>query len=260
MNNIKGIYTIWWRDILRFWRDKPRIVGAVAQPALFLFVLGVGLSKGLGGAAAGGRGGIVAPGGVNYVTFIYPGIIGMTVLFTSIFSAMSIIWDREFGFLKEVMVAPISRWAVAVGKALGGSTVATLQGTIILLFAPILKVKLTPLMIVEMWLLMLLISFTLTSLGIVIAARMKLMEGFQMIMNFFLMPMFFLSGAMFPLQNLPAWMKALVEIDPLSYGVDILRYTVIGVNQYPIWRDLTVLIGLAVVMISLAVWQFGTTE
>jgi ABC-2 type transport system permease protein len=265
MNNLIGIYTIWWRDVLRFWRDKPRIVGAVAQPALFLFVLGVGLSKGLGGgmasiAARGAGAGGSPTGGVDYVTFIYPGIIGMTLLFTSIFSAISIIWDREFGFLKEVMVAPLSRWAVAVGKALGGSTVATLQGTLILLFAPIIGVSLPLLTILKLFLLMFLTSFTLTSLGIVIAARMKTMEGFQMIMNFFMMPMFFLSGALFPLSNLPQWMKALVRIDPLSYGVDILRYTVIGINQYPVWQDLAVLGGLALVMISLAVYQFGKTE
>jgi ABC-2 type transport system permease protein len=265
MSNLIGIYTIWWRDVLRFWRDKPRIVGAIAQPALFLFVLGVGLSKGLGGgmtsigARATGAGGSLT-GGVDYVTFIYPGIIGMTVLFTSIFSAISIIWDREFGFLKEVMVAPLSRWAVAVGKALGGSTVATLQGTLILLFAPIIGVSLSLLTILKLFLLMFLTSFTLTSLGIVIAARMKTMEGFQMIMNFFMMPMFFLSGALFPLSNLPQWMKVLVRVDPLSYGVDILRYTVIGINQYPVWQDLAVLSGLAVIMISLAVYQFGKTE
>lgn len=200
------------------------------------------------------------PGGFNYVTFIFPGIIGMTVLFTSIFSAISIIWDREFGFLKEVMVAPLSRWAVTIGKALGGSTVAMLQGTLILLFAPLLKVSLTPIMFVQMILLMFLTSFALTSLGIVIAARMKSMEGFQMIMNFFLMPMFFLSGAMFPLQNLPTWMNAIVQINPLSYSVDIMRYTVIGVNTYPIWRDISVIIGFGLIMVGLAVYEFGRTE
>ncbi|MFH1736699.1 MAG: ABC transporter permease [Actinomycetota bacterium] len=258
MNNLIGIYTIWWRDIIRFWRDKPRIIGAVAQPALFLFVFGVGLSKGLGGAM--GSGGTVIGGKFDYVTFIFPGIIGMTVLFTSIFSAISIIWDREFGFLKEVMVAPLSRWAVTIGKALGGSTVAMFQGTLILLFAPLLKVSLTPLKFTQMMGLMFITSFALTSLGIVIAARMKSMEGFQMIMNFFLMPMFFLSGAMFPLQNLPGWMKVLVEINPLSYSVDIMRYTVIGVNTYPIWRDLAVIVGFGVVMVGLAVFEFGRTE
>lgn len=260
MNNLVGIYTVWLRDVKRFWRDKPRIIGAIAQPALFLFILGTGLSKGLSQAFTGGRAAMFLPGVKDYITFMYPGIIGMTILFTSMFSAISIIWDREFGFLKEVMVAPISRWAVAVGKALGGSTVALFQGTIMLAFAPLLKVSLTPMIVIKMLGLMFLISFSLTSLGIVVAARMKSMEGFQMIMNFLMMPMFFLSGAMFPLRGLPTWMDYLVKIDPLSYGVDIMRYVVIGLNQYPISRDLAVIVGFGAVMITLAVIEFGRQE
>lgn len=260
MNNLVGIYTVWLRDVIRFWRDKPRILGAIAQPALFLFILGTGLSGGFSKAFADGRADQFLPGVKNYITYMYPGIIGMTVLFTGIFAAISIIWDREFGFLKEILVAPISRWSVAVGKALGGSTVAMIQGSIMLVFAPVIGVTLTPLIVVELIPLMFLVSFAMTSLGIVVAARMKSMEGFQMIMNFLLMPMFFLSGAFFPLRGLPEWMDLLVKINPLSYGVDIMRYVVIGVNQYPVERDLIVLVAFSVVMMGLAMFQFGRTE
>lgn len=260
MNNLVGIYTVWFRELKRFWRDKPRIIGAIAQPALFLFILGTGLSGGFSKAFAGGQAAQFLPGVKDYITYMYPGIIGMTVLFTGIFSAVSIIWDREFGFLKEILVAPVSRWAVAVGKALGGSTVAMLQGTIMLLFAPLVGVSLTPLIVLELIPLLFLVSFSMTSVGIAVAARMKSMEGFHMIMNFLLMPMFFLSGALFPLRGLPAWMDVLVKIDPLTYGVDIMRYIVIGFNEYPIERDLIVMIVFSVAMMTLAVIQFSRTE
>lgn len=260
MSDLIGVYTIWLRDIKRFWRDKSRIVGSIAQPTLFLFVLGTGLSAGFSKAFSRVPQGGSILGGKSYITFMYPGIIGMTVLFTGIFSAVSIIWDREFGFLKEVLVAPISRWSVAIGKALGGSTVAMTQGSIMLVFAPFVGVELTPLIVIKLIPLMFLVSFAMTSTGIVIAARMKSMEGFQVIMNFILMPMFFLSGALFPVRGLPEWMDVLVKLDPLSYGVDIMRYVVIGVNQYPVGRDLIVISAFSVVMITLAVLQFGKQE
>lgn len=249
MRNLKGIYTIWLRDVTRFWRDKPRIVGAIAQPSLFLFILGTGL------APAISRG-----GGGDYIKFLYPGIISMTVLFTSIFSGISIIWDREFGFLKEVLVAPISRTAVALGKALGGSTVAMMQGTIMLVFAPIIGVDLGPQQIVKIIVIVFLISFCFTSMGIVVAARMRSMEGFQMVMNFFLLPMFFLSGAMFPIRGLPLWMKTLVRIDPLSYGVDALRSVTIGVAQFPLLYDLAVITAVGLIMITIAVVAFNIQD
>src|SRR5262245_55475415 len=186
----------------------------VGQPLLYLFVLGNGINSGVT---------LKANGGINYLTFMYPGIIGMSILFTSIFSAVSIIWDREFGFLKEVLVAPVPRWAVALGKTFGGATIAIVQATILILMAPIIGIRLSPGMIIEMWLLAFLIGVALTSLGIAIAARMASMQGFQMIMNFLVMPLYFLSGAMFPLSSAPAWMKALMVVDPLTYCVDGLR-------------------------------------
>jgi len=260
MNNLVGVYIVWLREVKRFWRDKSRIVAAIAQPALFLFVLGTGLSGGFSKAFAAGRAAQFLPGVKDYITYMYPGIIGMTVLFTGIFSAVSIIWDREFGFLKEILVAPISRSAVAIGKALGGSTVAMIQGSIMLVFAPLVGVSLTPLIVLELIPLMFLVSFAMTSMGIVVAARMRSTEGFHMIMNFFLMPMFFLSGALFPLRGLPQWMDVLVKIDPLTYGIDMMRYVVIGLNQYPIERDLIVIIAFSVVMITLGVIQFSRTD
>jgi len=253
MLELSGIYIIWLRDVKRFWRDKVRIIGAMAQPTLFLFIIGTGLGRAF---LRGGRQYL----GTEYIKFIYPGIIGMTILFTSVFSAISIIWDREFGFLKEVLVAPISRSSVALGKAFGGSSVAMFQGTIMLIYAPLVGVELTWLMVAKLWLLMFLISFSLTSMGIVIAARMKSMEGFQMIMNFLLMPIFFLSGAIFPLKNLPAWLDYLVRIDPLAYGIDTLRGVIIGIWQYPFAESLLVIIVFGLAMIFLAVFEFNRQE
>lgn len=252
MNELRAIYAIWLRDVIRYKRDKARVVSSLAQPALFLFVFGNGLARGLSiNVSTGG-------GHTGYVAFIYPGIIGMTLLFTSMFTAVSIVWDREFGFLKEVMVAPISRASVAIGKALGGSTVALIQGAIVLLLSPFLGVKLSPLLIITILPAMLLIAFSLTSIGIVIAAKMESMEGFQMIMNFLIMPLFVLSGAMFPLTRLPAWLRSLTRADPLSYGVDALRGLILGpkLAEFSLALDLTVIAVVGAVMISVAVYFF----
>ncbi len=247
-----GIYTLWLRDITRFLKDKPRIVSSAAQPLLWLFVLGMGLST------AFVRGGGGSP---QYLRFIYPGIISMSVLFTSIFSAVSIIWDREFGFLKEVLVAPIPRWSVAIGRALGGSTVAVLQGAIILLFAPIVHVSFSALQLMSAFLVMFMIAFSMTSFGILIATRMQTHEGFQVITNFIILPMFFLSGAMFPTgRSLPAWMRALVHINPLSYGVDALRGTLVGMRGFSIWLDLLIVIGFGAIMLTIGAYYFERTE
>ena len=211
---LKTIYTIWLREVKTFAREKFRVVAMIAQPLLYLLVLGNGINSGVT---------LNANGGINYLTFMYPGIIGMSILFTSIFSAVSIIWDREFGFLKEVLVAPVPRWAVAIGKTFGGASIAIVQSTIMILMAPIIGIRLSLVMVVEMWVLAFLIGVALTSLGIAIAARMTSMQGFQMIMNFMVMPLYFLSGAMFPLNSAPSWMKALMVVDPLTYCVDGLR-------------------------------------
>src|SRR6266446_202547 len=221
MASLRAIYIIWYRDILRYWRDRWRLVASLAQPLLFLVVFGSGLSSSLGGAF--GRG-----SGISYIQFMYPGIIGMSILFTAIFGAMSIVWDREFGFLKEVRVAPIDCWAVAVGKALGGTTQAMIQGLILLVLAPFVGVKLSVLTVVELVPLAAVLAFGLASFGVALASTMKSLKGFQVVMNFLMMPMFFLSGALFPLTNLPGWMTVLTRLDPASYGIDPLRRVVLS--------------------------------
>lgn len=219
--NLNALRIVWYRDLLRWARDWVRVITSLVQPLLFLFIFGSGL------ASRFSVGGAVGHNAVDFRTFLFPGVLGMAVLFTSIFSAISIVWDREFGFLREVLVAPIARSSVVLGKALGGSTVAMIQGTIMLIFAPLIGITLTPGLVVTLMAEMLLLAFSLTSLGIVVASRMKSMEGFQMIMQFFLMPMFFLSGALFPLSGLPAWLAVLNRLDPVTYGVDPLRQAVL---------------------------------
>lgn len=227
--NLKAISIIWYREVLRYIRDWTRVITSLMQPLLFLFIFGAGLSSSIGVASSQ-----LPPGAqLNFQTFLFPGVLSMTVLFTAIFSAVSIVWDREFGFLREVLVAPISRTSVVLGKAFGGSTIAMMQGTIMLIFAPLIGVKLSVGLVVLLMLEMLLLAFTLTSLGIVIASRMKSMEGFQMIMNFILMPMFFLSGALFPLRNLPDWLSILTKLDPVTYGVAPLRQAILSSQGLP---------------------------
>ncbi|MDN5362637.1 MAG: type transport system permease protein [Moorella sp. (in: firmicutes)] len=259
----RAIYTIWYREFIRFIRERSRIIGMIGQPLLYLLIVGQGIS-----AAMGFRG-VPVNVPVNYVQFMYPGILGMSVLFTSIFSGVSIIWDREFGFLKEVLVAPVPRWATALGKALGGSTVALIQAAIMLILAPFIKVPLTPLMILQLLGTLFLISLALTFFGIAIASRMETMEGFQMIMNFLVMPLFFLSGAIFPMTNLPGWMNFLMKIDPLTYGVDALRRIIYAgadprvlefLVHYSLGFDLAIIAVMAFALAIIGSWSFSRQE
>src|SRR5574341_244033 len=266
-HNLKGIYTIWLRDVLRFLRQPTRIVGSLGGPILYLFVLGGGLASSRGGAGAAAG---ASAAGFDFRQFMFPGILGMTVLFTAMFSAVSIVWDREFGFLKEVMVAPISRVAVALGKVAGGSTVALFQGTIILLLAPLIGVKLTLGQIATLIGLMLALAAAMTSMGVLIAARLRSIEGFQFIMQFLLMPLFFLSGALFPLRDVPLWMDWLAKGDPVTYGVDALRGVALSntlpdvvLDQlvlHPILTNLAILAGFGLAFIIPAVWLFGKKD
>jgi len=253
-HNLMGIFTIWLRDVRRFVRDRPRMIGSLTQPTLFLLILGTGLGHGLargfkGGAASG-------PQGEGYMAFIFPGIVAMTILFTSAFSAISVIWDREVGFLREVLVAPVSRWAVTLGKVLGGATVALMQGCLMLLLAPLAGVKLSVAMVLTLLPLMFLVAFAMTAMGLAAAARMRSMQGFTVIMNFMVLPIFFLSGAMFPIQDLPGWMDVLVHADPLTYGVDALRGAVSGLMNRPVLADVGVLAGFGATMLTLSVVAF----
>jgi ABC-2 type transport system permease protein len=265
---LRAIYIIWYRDLIRFWRDRARLIASFSQPLLYLVVFGTGLSSAMG-AGTGGQG--------SYQQFIFPGVIGMTVLFSSIFGAMSIIWDREFGFLKEVLVAPIDRSAVAVGKALGGATQATIQGVMLLALAPIVGVPLSAGTVALMIPLTFLLAFALSAMGVAIASRMRSMQGFQMVMNLLMMPMFFLSGALFPLSGLPGWMSALTRLDPASYGIDPLRRVVLagaaapnpfggaaGMTLFgrvlPIAIELAVLSAFALVMLAIAIRNFRVPD
>ncbi len=235
-----GIYIIWLRDVKRYYRDKPRIIGSFAQPVLFLLVLGTGLASSFAFFGGGG--------GDAYLNFMFPGIVGMTILFTSFFGAMSIVWDREFGFLKEVLVSPISRTSIVIGKILGGSTVAIIQGSIILLFLPLLTNPIPLTDILKSFGLMFLLAVTISSLGIILASVIKTMQGFQVITNFLLMPMFFLSGAIFPLLDAPRWMIFLSRVNPLTYGIDAIRYMMLrdaSLQFFPLWLNITVLLAVS---------------
>lgn len=259
--NLGGVYTIWYRDVLRFWRDKTRIIASLGQPLLFLFVFGGGLAPAMSGLGGGN---------LDFKQFLFPGILSMAVLFSSIFSAVSIVWDREFGFLKEVMVAPVSRTAVALGKVAGGSTVAMFQGMIILVLAPLIGVRLSWDQVLILICLMLLLAAVMTALGILIAARQRSMEGFQMIMQFLLFPMFFLSGAFFPLKGIPLWLDWLARIDPMTYGVDPLRQVALresvpaqflqALSLYPIVTDVLIMVALGLAFIIPAVWLFSKQD
>ncbi len=262
MNNLRGIYTIWYRDLLRFWHDKMRMIGSITFPLLFLFVFGSGLSA---------RMGFISPG-VDFAQFMFPGIIGMTVLMSSFMAGVSVVWDREFGFLKEVLVAPISRASVAVGKALGASTIALLQGIIILLFAPLIGVSLTVGTVLALLPLMILLSATTGSLGILLATRIRSMEAFQAVMQMLMFPMVFLSGVFFPLQGLPTWMNILVKLNPVTYGIAPIRQVMLGdIPDSPyaislfghtmsLWDNIMLLAVFGAVMIILAMWSFSHQE
>ena len=262
MNNLHGVYTIWYRDILRFWHDKMRMVGSITFPLLFLFVFGSGLSA---------RMGFLAPG-IDFAQFIFPGIIGMTVLMSSFMAGISVVWDREFGFLKEVLVAPISRASVAVGKTLGAATVALLQGTIVLLFAPLIGISFSLWTVLALLPLMFLLAASIGSLGILLATRIRSMEAFQAVMQMLMFPIVFLSGVFFPLQGLPAWMNVLVKLNPATYGIAPIRQVILGaspgsplgINLFghtmSLWDNVTVLAVFGAVMILLAMWSFSSQE
>ncbi len=270
--SLRAVYIIWYRDIIRYTRDRFRLVASLAQPVLYLVIFGTGLSSALGGARGGFGGGVL-----DYKQFLYGGVIGMSILFISIFSGMSIVWDREFGFLKEILVAPINRSAVAIGKTLGGATQAMVQGLILLVLAPVAGVKLTPLSVLELLPLMALVSFALTAMGVALAARMRSMQGFQGVMNFLMMPLFFLSGALFPLKGLPAWMDVLTHLDPLAYGIDPIRKVILGGSgvptqvtdtlglslggrPIPIIGEVAVVLAFGLVMLTLAIISFRARD
>jgi ABC-2 type transport system permease protein len=268
-SELRAIRIVWRRELSRFRADRMRMVTALVQPLLFLFVLGAGLQ---GLASAGTH-------GVNLKTFIYPGILCISVMFTAMFSAASIVWDREFGFLREMMVAPVRRSSIVLGKVLGGATVASFQGVIIICLAGLVHVPYDPLLILGVFGLQLLLAFTITAFGVMIAVRIKQMQSFMGVMQMIVMPMFFISGALFPASGLPGWLTVLNRIDPLTYAVDPMRRLVFshitispaarhaldpGVTWWgwhvPALLEAGVIALLGLVMLAIAIWEFSTTE
>ena len=219
---MKTIYILWLRQIKRYFRSRSRMLGSLAQPVLFLVAFGFGFGPVFQKAGQG-----------NYLEFLAPGIIGMSIIFTAIFSGIEVIWDRQFGFLKETLVAPVSRFNIMLGRTLGGATVAMGQGIIVFLIT--LLVGFHPhnwLLVPIVFLVMFLVAFLFTALGTMIASTLTDMQGFQLIMNFLVMPLFFLSGAIFPLQGLPKAFILITRFDPLSYGIDAMRDLLVGVNNF----------------------------
>jgi ABC-2 type transport system permease protein len=261
---------VWRRELIRFRSDRLRAITSLVQPVLFLFVLGTGLS----GLASRGM-----PAGVDFKTFIYPGVLAMSVLFTAIFSAASVVWDREFGFLREMLVAPVRRWSIVVGKCLGGATVATFQGVIFLALAGVAHVPYNPVLLLTLVGELLLLSFTLTAFGVMMAARIKQIQAFMALTQMFVMPLFFLSGALYPLSGLPSWLTVLTRIDPLTYIVDPMRNAVFsrlsvspaalkalspGVTWngwvVPLGLSLAIVAAMGLAMLAIAIAEFRRTE
>ncbi len=211
---------VWERELIRYVRTRTRIISGFIQPVLFLFVLGYGMS-GLVGTT----------GGFNFRQFVYPGVVAMSVVMTAMFSALSIVWDREFGFLREMLVAPVSRTSLVLGKTVGGATVAAAQGTIMLVLAPLVGIHLTPVLVVVMIALELLMAVAMTTFGVFVASRIQKMESFQVVMQMLLLPMLFLSGALFPLNGLPGWLTVVTRLNPLTYAVAPFRQVVFSAQD-----------------------------
>ena len=268
-HDARAIKIVMHRELLRYWRDRTRMVAGLVQPVLWLLVLGTGLSS------------LVTRGtpGVNLRTFMFAGVLAMSVNFTALFSAGSIVWDREFGFLREMLVAPVSRASIVVGKCLGGAIVASIQGVFILILAGLADVPYSPALVLTLLVEIYLAAFTLTAFGVMMAARIKSMQSFMGLMQMIMMPMIFLSGAMFPVGNLPAWLAVLTRINPLTYAVDPMRQAVFdhvqvspqvhqllspGVSwngwHVPVALELLIVAGTGLALLCVAIAEFRRTE
>jgi ABC-2 type transport system permease protein len=275
-HDLRAVSIVWRRELLRFRGDRLRAITSLVQPFLFLFILGTGLSN-----LAGGR--LPHAANFDFKTFIYPGVLAMSVLFTSLFSAGSIVWDREFGFLREILVAPVSRASIVVGKCLGGATIATFQGIIFLCLAWFAHVPYNPVVIFGLIGMLLLLSFTLTAFGVMMAARIRQFQAFMALNQMIAMPLFFLSGALYPLTGLPAWLAVLTRLDPLTYIVGPMRHLVfshLNVPAYvataintrlapsitwvgwpvPVWLALGIVAVMGLGMMAVGIAEFSKTE
>jgi ABC-2 type transport system permease protein len=269
LSDARAVRVVWQRELIRFAQDKIRIIAALVQPVLFLFVLGTGLQS-LTKASTGG---------ISLRTFMFPGVIATGVLFTAMFSAISIVWDREFGFLREMLVAPVRRGSILVGKCLGGATVATFQGILVLILAPLVGVDYDPLMIVKLVGIMFLLAFALTAFGLVIAARIQQIQTVMGVMQVLLLPLAFLSGSLYPIGDLPTWMAVVVRLNPISYAVHLARDTVFetidaspaakqALNPPITWfgwsvpdaLSVVMVLGIGLALLSIAIAEFSRVE
>ena len=247
---MNAIYILWLRELKRYMRSRAMIVASLGQPLLYLLVLGFGLGPVFQKSGNG-----------DYIQFIAPGIIGMSVLFTSVFSGIGLLWDRQFGFLKETLVAPVPRVSVMIGKTLGGATVATIQGLLVLVICLIAGFRpVNWLMLPLAVLFMILTAFVFAGLGVAIGSSLKDIQGMQLIMNFVVLPIYFLSGALFPLTGLPLVLNVLTRLDPLSYGVDALRYTLLGTSQFAPEVSAAVLTVAALIFVGLGSYSFSKIQ
>ncbi|MFO0754504.1 MAG: ABC transporter permease [Thermodesulfovibrionales bacterium] len=249
-SELKAVYVVIAREFIKFAREKGRLISTLSRPVIWLFLVGGGMSR------------VVAPDmGIPYMQFIFPGIIGMTILFSSIFSSVSILWDKEFGFMKEMLVAPVSRFSIVVGKALSGTLLSTIQALIILLLFPFIGLKLGAAQVFFILCISLVLSFCISALGILIASFFENFESFNIIINFIVMPMFFLSGAMYPVSLLPPVLRAFTSVNPLTYGIDALKYMVLPerrmlTQDFPLGTDLSVILVASLVFVIGAGYVF----
>lgn len=258
-----GLYAIWLREVKRALRDRGQLLGGFSRPLLWVLVMGIGLNPYFRGEVYGEVRYVVP---FTYLQFIFPAVIALNILYTSVQSAVSVIWDRQFGFLREVLVSPLSREVILLGKILGGASVAMLHGGLVLMLAQFVDVRLTWVNVIEALAIMFVLSFGLTSLGVIIANRIRSFEGFGVFSNLVILPLYFTSSSIFPLDpsltaaqakvQYPEWLVAIVHINPMTYCVDALRGALIAFNQFDPVRDLTVLVGMAVVFFAIALWEF----
>ena len=245
MTELDGLYALWYREFKVFLREKSRIVSSLFTPLLWIVVFG------------GGLGSSVSLGGTNYQVFIFPGILTMTILFSSIFFGLYIVWDKKIDFFKEVLVAPLSRLTIFAGKTLGGCTDALIQGSLMLAFGVILGISYSIQMVVQAIIFMLVLAAAVVSIGLIIGSFMESPEGFNLIISFLVFPLFFLSGALFPIDNLPSWLRAFTTLNPVTYAVDGMRGVMLGMSTFPVMMDFGVLLGFAVVMIVIGSIAFS---
>jgi ABC-2 type transport system permease protein len=241
------IYTLWLREMKWFIRARSRLIASIVQPFLWLAIIGVGMSSTL-----------TMPGSsVSYLQFMAPGIVGMTLIFSSTMAGVSVLWDKQFGFLKEILVAPVSRTRIMIGKALGGMTTSILQGLLLLLAAAAIGVRPSGIIeFLEILVFMVLISMSFVSIGLALASRLEDPVAFPIVVNFLIMPLYFLSGALYRVDMAPAWLSFLSRLDPLTYGVDGIRGAILGTSQFPMWLDFAVLGIFSLVMILLGGYLF----